>query len=83
MANYNGVKTVPSALFDPKTGGQDIGGTNVSLGGGSAAVDWFQMLGVSDTGGAIYWKVSGSSDFAGTSAPVVVTNVTLVRTWTV
>ena len=51
--------------------------------GGSAAVDWFQMLGVSPTGAAIYWKVSGSADFAGTSAPGVVTNVTLVRTWTV
>ena len=51
--------------------------------GGSAAVDWFQMLGVSDTGGAVYWKVSGSADFAGTSAPVVVTNITLVRSWTV
>ena len=58
--------------------------TERGAGGGSAAADWFQMLGVSTaTLDAIYWKVSGSSDFAAASAPEPVTDITLVRSWTV
>jgi len=51
--------------------------------GGAAAVDYFQMRGwgtVSTT--HVYWEVTGSPDFAGASAPEVVTDVVLFRKWT-
>ena len=82
MTTYSGTDVATSAQMASVPGLQEQDGTNLGESGGSAAVDWFQMLGVSATG-AIYWKVSGSSDFAGASAPGPVTNVTLVRTWTV
>jgi len=84
MTTYPGTDVATSAQMASVPGLQEQGGTNLGESGGSAAVDWFQMLGVSTaTLDAVYWKVSGSSDFAGASAPGPVTNVTLVRTWTV
>ena len=82
MTTYPGTDVATSAQMASAPGLQEQGGTNLGESGGSAAVDWFQMLGVSDTGGAIYWKVSGSADFAGASEPEPVTDITLVRSWT-
>ena len=51
--------------------------------GGSSSTDYFQMRGwgtVSTT--HVYWEVTGSPDFAGASAPEVVTDVVLFRKWT-
>ena len=81
--NVNGLKIPPVNTEAGALASFDSDATERGA-GGSAAVDWFQMLGVSTaTLDAIYWKVSGSADFAGTSAPEPVTDITLVRSWTV
>ena len=77
MASTNYGSSGPTAA-DSKAVTFVLGGA-----GGSAAVDYFQMRGwgtVSTT--HVYWTVTGSPDFAGASAPEVVTDVVLFRKWT-